>query len=299
MGTEMKKAFIFPGQGSQFVGMAKDLYESDDKITSRFKEADDILGYSLTDIMFNGPEEVLKQTVHTQPAIFLHSVALFESMDEQPDMTAGHSLGEFSALVASGALEFKEAIELVALRGKLMQRAGSENEGSMAAIIGMEDEAVDQVCKDAESLVQKPVVPANYNCPGQLVISGDKEAVEKAVEMAKEKGCRLAKMLPVSGAFHSPLMRPALEGLRSKLEQVQIDKADIPVYSNYTALPTSEPDKIRENLENQLMNPVQWTKTMQNMYADGARTFIEIGPGKVLQGLVKRTLKNVEINGYQ
>jgi len=299
MGTEMKKAFIFPGQGSQFVGMAKDLYESDDKITSRFKEADDILGYSLTDIMFNGPEEVLKQTVHTQPAIFLHSVALFESMDEQPDMTAGHSLGEFSALVASGALEFKEAIELVALRGKLMQRAGSENEGSMAAIIGMEDEAVDQVCKDAESLVQKPVVPANYNCPGQLVISGDKEAVEKAVEMAKEKGCRLAKMLPVSGAFHSPLMRPALEGLRSKLEQVQIDKADIPVYSNYTALPTSEPDKIRENLENQLMNPVQWTKTMQNMYADGARAFIEIGPGKVLQGLVKRTLKNVEINGYQ
>ncbi|HMB99145.1 MAG TPA: ACP S-malonyltransferase [Balneolaceae bacterium] len=295
----MKKAFIFPGQGSQFVGMAKDLYESDDKITSRFKEADDILGYSLTDIMFNGPEEVLKQTVHTQPAIFLHSVALFESMDEQPDMTAGHSLGEFSALVASGALEFKEAIELVALRGKLMQRAGSENEGSMAAIIGMEDEAVDQVCKDAESLVQKPVVPANYNCPGQLVISGDKEAVEKAVEMAKEKGCRLAKMLPVSGAFHSPLMRPALEGLRSKLEQVQIDKADIPVYSNYTALPTSEPDKIRENLENQLMNPVQWTKTMQNMYADGARAFIEIGPGKVLQGLVKRTLKNVEINGYQ
>ena len=295
----MKKAFIFPGQGSQFVGMAKDLYESDDKITSRFKEADDILGYSLTDIMFNGPEEVLKQTVHTQPAIFLHSVALFESMDEQPDMTAGHSLGEFSALVASGALEFKEAIELVALRGKLMQQAGSENEGSMAAIIGMEDEAVDQVCKDAESLVQKPVVPANYNCPGQLVISGDKEAVEKAVEMAKEKGCRLAKMLPVSGAFHSPLMRPALEGLRSKLEQVQIDKADIPVYSNYTALPTSEPDKIRENLENQLMNPVQWTKTMQNMYADGARAFIEIGPGKVLQGLVKRTLKNVEINGYQ
>lgn len=295
----MKKAFIFPGQGSQFVGMAKDLYESDDKIASRFKEADDILGYSLTDIMFNGPEEVLKQTVHTQPAIFLHSVALFESMDEQPDMTAGHSLGEFSALVASGALEFKEAIELVALRGKLMQQAGSENEGSMAAIIGMEDEAVDQVCKDAESLVQKPVVPANYNCPGQLVISGDKEAVEKAVEMAKEKGCRLAKMLPVSGAFHSPLMRPALEGLRSKLEQVQIVKADIPVYSNYTALPTSEPDKIRENLENQLMNPVQWTKTMQNMYADGARTFIEIGPGKVLQGLVKRTLKNVEINGYQ
>jgi len=295
----MKKAFIFPGQGSQFVGMAKDLYESDDKIASRFKEADDILGYSLTDIMFNGPEDVLKQTVHTQPAIFLHSVALFESMDEQPDMTAGHSLGEFSALVASGALEFKEAIELVALRGKLMQQAGSENEGSMAAIIGMEDGAVDQVCKDAESLVQKPVVPANYNCPGQLVISGDKEAVEKAVEMAKEKGCRLAKMLPVSGAFHSPLMRPALEGLRSKLEQVQIDKTDIPVYSNYTALPTSEPDKIRENLENQLMNPVQWTKTMQNMYADGARTFIEIGPGKVLQGLVKRTLKNVEINGYQ
>lgn len=295
----MKKAFIFPGQGSQFVGMAKDLFETDAKSASRFKEADDILGYSLTDIMFNGPEDVLKQTIHTQPAIFLHSVALFETMEESPDMTAGHSLGEFSALVASEALEFKEAIELVALRGKLMQQAGSENEGSMAAIIGMEDETVDQICMDAEEITQKPVVPANYNCPGQLVISGDPEAVEKAMELAKEKGCRLTKKLPVSGAFHSPLMKPALEGLKNKLDKVPINEAKIPVYSNYTAHPTNDPGTIRENLANQLMNPVQWTKTMQNMYADGARTFVEIGPGKVLQGLVKRTLKDVEINGYQ
>lgn len=295
----MKKAFIFPGQGSQFVGMAKDLFETDAKSASRFKEADDILGYSLTDIMFNGPEDVLKQTIHTQPAIFLHSVALFETMEESPDMTAGHSLGEFSALVASEALEFKEAIELVALRGKLMQQAGSENEGSMAAIIGMEDETVDQICRDAEEITQKPVVPANYNCPGQLVISGDPEAVEKAMELAKEKGCRLTKKLPVSGAFHSPLMKPALEGLKNKLDKVPINEAKIPVYSNYTAHPTNDPGTIRENLANQLMNPVQWTKTMQNMYADGARTFVEIGPGKVLQGLVKRTLKDVEINGYQ
>jgi [acyl-carrier-protein] S-malonyltransferase len=299
MGDEMKTAYLFPGQGSQFVGMAKDLFETDAKLASRFREADDILGYSLTDIMFNGPENVLKQTVHTQPAIFLHSVALFETIDGLPDMAAGHSLGEFSALVASEALKFKEALELVALRGKLMQQAGSENEGSMAAIIGMQDETVDEICSEADNIVQKPVVPANYNCPGQLVISGDPEAVEKAIELAKEKGCRLAKKLPVSGAFHSPLMKPALEGLKNKLEQVQIDEAKVPVYSNFTALPTTDPDTIRENLVNQLMNPVQWTKTMQNMFDHGARTFVEIGPGKVLQGLIKRTLKDVEINGYQ
>lgn len=295
----MKKAFIFPGQGSQFVGMAKNLFETNDNFAGRFKEADDILGYSLTDIMFNGPEDLLKQTVHTQPAIFLHSVALFDTLNESKDMTAGHSLGEFSALVASGALRFEEALKLVALRGKLMQQAGSENEGSMAAIIGMQDEVVDEICREAENIVQKPVVPANYNCPGQLVISGDPEAVDKAIELAKEKGCRLAKKLPVSGAFHSPLMKPALEGLKSKLEEVQIVEAKVPVYSNYTALPTTDPDTIRENLVNQLMNPVQWTQTMQNMFAHGARSFVEIGPGKVLQGLVKRTLKDVEINGYQ
>ncbi|MGF1669974.1 MAG: ACP S-malonyltransferase [Balneolaceae bacterium] len=293
------KAFIFPGQGSQFVGMAAELYKSDKSVKIRFDQADNILGYSLTEIMFNGPSDTLMQTKFTQPAIFLHSVALFETLNETPDMAAGHSLGEFSALVASGAMDFESALELVALRGKLMQEAGSVYEGTMAAIIGMDDESVDQICVDAEKTVGKPVVPANYNCPGQLVISGDKDAVDKAIELAKERGCRLAKNLPVSGAFHSPLMKPALEGLKDELEKVRIEKPVCPVYSNYTAMPSKDTEKIRENLVNQLTNPVQWTKTMMNMYSDGARSFIEVGPGKVLQGLVKRTLSDVEIDGYQ
>ena len=293
------KAFIFPGQGSQFVGMAEDLYNNNSRIKERIDEADQILGFSLSDIMFEGPKEELLQTKFTQPAIFVHSVALFETLDIKPDMAAGHSLGEFSALASVGALEFKSALELVALRGSLMQEAGQQNEGTMAAVIGLGDDLIDQICREASELSGKPVVPANYNCPGQLVISGDTDAVKKAVDLAKEKGCRLAKMLPVSGAFHSPLMKPAVQGLKEKLGKVDIDKPKCPVYANFTAEPTTDSEEIRKNLVNQLTNPVKWTSTLQNMNAQGATEFIEVGPGKVLQGLVKRTLKDVEISGYQ
>ncbi len=295
----MSKAYLFPGQGSQFIGMGKDLAKENKIVQKRFAEADNILGYSLTDVMFNGPEEKLKQTEFTQPAIFLHSVALFESLDIKPDMTAGHSLGEFSAIVAAGAMSFEDGLKLVSLRGQLMQKAGEENPGSMAAIIGMDDEIVEIICDEATTQTFKPVVPANYNSPGQIVISGDPKAVEEAVELAKGRGCRLAKILPVSGAFHSELMKPAYDGLKGKLKDVTFRKPDCPVYSNYTAKPTENPEEIEENLLKQLLNPVRWTQTLKNMHNDGADEFIEIGPGKVLQGLVKRTLRNVEISGYQ
>lgn len=295
----MKSACLFPGQGSQFVGMAVNLIEENKSIAERFKLADEILGYSLTNIMFNGPEEDLKQTRHTQPAIFLHSVALFESLDLKPDMVAGHSLGEFSALFAAKVLSFEAALELVALRGSLMQQAGTDHPGTMAAIIGMEDDIVEQVCKEASELTGKPVVAANYNCPGQLVISGDTTAVEKAVAIAQEKGCRMAKLLPVSGAFHSPLMQPAFDGLKAKLDATEFKEPVYPVYSNFTAKATTDVDTIRENVLKQLVNPVKWTQTMIAMQADGAGEFIEVGPGKVLQGLVKRTVSDAEIRGYQ
>lgn len=295
----MKTAFLFPGQGSQFVGMAKGHFDGSKTVRKRFREADDILGYSLTKFMFEGPEEKLKQTEFTQPAIFLHSVALFETLDDKPDLAAGHSLGEFSALAASGAITFEDGLRLVSLRGSLMQKAGEENPGSMAAIIGMDDEMVEIICDEATAQTFKPVVPANYNCPGQLVISGDSKAVEEALELARGRGCRLAKMLPVSGAFHSALMEPAYDGLKGKLNDMEFKKPDFPIYSNYTAKPSREPEEIRENLLKQLLNPVRWTQTLQNMHADGARKFVEAGPGNVLQGLVKRTLKNVEITGYQ
>jgi [acyl-carrier-protein] S-malonyltransferase len=295
----MSKAYLFPGQGSQFIGMGKDLAEANKSVQQRFDEADSILGYSLTDIMFNGPEEKLKQTEFTQPAIFLHSVALFESLGIKPDMTAGHSLGEFSAIVAAGAMTFEDGLKLVSLRGQLMQKAGEENPGSMAAIIGMDDEIVEIICDEATTQTFKPVVPANYNSPGQIVISGDPKAVEEAVELAKGRGCRLAKILPVSGAFHSELMQPAYDGLKEKLKDVTFRKPECPVYSNYTAKPTIRPEEIAENVLNQLLNPVRWTQTLKNMHDDGADEFIEVGPGKVLQGLVKRTLKNVEISGYE
>jgi len=295
----MKTAFLFPGQGSQFVGMAKDLFEANKKVSQRFTEADEILGYSLSRLMFEGPEEKLIQTEFTQPAIFLHSIALFETLDANPDLAAGHSLGEFTALAASGAITFEDGLKLVSLRGSLMQKAGDENPGSMAAVIGMDDELVEIICDEATAQTFKPVVPANYNCPGQLVISGDGKAVEEALELARGRGCRLAKMLPVSGAFHSPLMQPAYDGLKEKLDSTEIKQPAFPIYSNYTAKPTSDPEVIRDNLLNQLLNPVRWTQTLQNMHAEGAGKFVEVGPGNVLQGLVKRTLKNVEITGYQ
>lgn len=295
----MSTAYLFPGQGSQFVGMGKDLYDANPEAAKYFDKADEILGFSLKEIMFQGPEEKLKQTEFTQPAIFMHSLALFKTLDTNPDMVAGHSLGEFSALVACGAVSFKDALKIVRRRGELMQKAGAQNPGTMAAVIGMDDEAVEKVCAEATEASGKEVIAANYNCPGQLVISGYKEAVEKAVEIAKENGARLAKLLPVSGAFHSSLMKPAFDGLKVQLEQLQINKPNCPIYSNYTAEPTTDTEEIRSNLLNQLLNPVRWTQTLNNMSENGADAFIEMGPGKVLQGLVKRTLKNVEISGHQ
>lgn len=293
------KAFLFPGQGSQSVGMAKDHFDSDSDIKKLFLKANDQLGYSLTDIMFDGPADKLMQTKHTQPAIFLHSVALFKQMNETPDAVAGHSLGEFSALVAARVIDFETALDLVDLRGNLMQDAGNVHPGGMAAIIGMDDETVDSICAKATEEIQKPVVAANYNCPGQLVISGDVDAVKKAVELAKEEGCRLAKILPVSGAFHSPLMKPALEGLQKRLKEISFNDPECPLYSNATAEPTKDATEVKKNLIAQLTSPVKWTQTLQNMDKNGISDFVEIGPGKVLQGLVKRTLSNANISGHQ
>lgn len=295
----MATAYLFPGQGSQFVGMGKSHYEENDTFKELTDQANEILGIDLRSIMFDGPEDKLKQTEYTQPAIFLHSIALYKTLDASPDMVAGHSLGEFSALVACGALSFEDALKIVRRRGELMQQAGSENPGTMAAVIGMDDEAVEAVCAQASEETGEEVIAANYNCPGQLVISGNVEAVPRAVELAKEAGARMAKMLPVSGAFHSTLMQPAYDGLSKQLNELDIQKPHCPVYSNYTAEATDDPETIRENLLNQLMNPVRWTQTLKNMHADGADTFVEVGPGKVLQGLVKRTLKGMEISGHQ
>ncbi len=295
----MATAYLFPGQGSQFVGMGKDHYQSEKKFAQLTDRANNILDIDLKQIMFEGPAEKLQQTEYTQPAIFVHSVALYETLDASPDMVGGHSLGEFSALVACKAVGFEDALKIVRRRGQLMQKAGEQNPGTMAAIIGMDDADVEAVCAEAAGQTRKEVVAANYNCPGQLVISGAIEAVEKAVEIAKERGCRLAKVLPVSGAFHSALMQPAYDGLKEALENLDITHPVCPVYSNFTADPTTDPEKIRENLLNQLLNPVRWTQALQNMHQKRATKFIEVGPGKVLQGLVKRTLKDVEINGYQ
>ncbi len=295
----MSTAYLFPGQGSQFIGMGQNHYNSNSDFTSYVDQANDILGIDLKSIMFEGPEEKLKQTEFTQPAIFLHSVALFKTLNMKPDMVAGHSLGEFSALVACGAVDFEDALKIVRRRGELMQEAGTQNPGTMAAVIGMDDETVEKVCEEASKATGKEVIAANYNCPGQLVISGYTEAVEKAVELAKEQGARMAMMLPVSGAFHSSLMQPALDGLREQLENLEINTPDCPIYSNYTAKPTTDPEEIRSNLLDQLLNPVRWTQTLLNMMEDGATSFVEVGPGKVLQGLVKRTDRKAETSGHQ
>ena len=295
----MKTAYLFPGQGSQFVEMGKAIYETNPEAMKYFDEANEILGIDLKKIMFEGPEEKLKQTEFTQPAIFLHSVALFKTLNVTPDMVAGHSLGEFSALVACEAVSFEDALKIVRRRGELMQEAGTSNPGTMAAVIGMEDEDVESVCKRATEETDKEVIAANFNSPGQVVISGYVEAVEKAIEIAKEEGVRLAKMLPVSGAFHSSLMQPAYDGLKQQLEELDIKEPKCPIYSNYTAEATTDIEEIRSNVLNQLLNPVRWTQTMINMKEDGAESFVEVGPGKVLQGLVKRTLKDVKISGYQ
>lgn len=281
------------------VGMGKEHYASSPLFKEYVDKADDLLGYSLSKLMFDGPADELTQTKYTQPAIFVHSYALFKVLDKNPDMVAGHSLGEFTALAAAEVLHFDDALKLVAKRGELMQGAGEEQPGTMAAIIGMDDELVDQICEDASKETARPVVPANYNCPGQLVISGDIEAVERAVEMAKEKGCRLAKKLPVSGAFHSPLMKPVYDEFNTVLSVVEFNNPRFPVYSNVSGEPVINRNALKENVLNQLISPVKWTQTLKNMHSNNADVFVEVGPGKVLQGLVKRTLKNISIEGYE
>lgn len=288
----MKKAYIFPGQGSQFVGMGKDLYESSPLAKSLFDEANHILGFAITDIMFAGDEEALKQTRVTQPAIFLHSVIQRKVLGEAftPDMVAGHSLGEFSALVASGVLTFEQGLRLVAKRAEAMQKACELERGTMAAILGLDDAVVEQVCKDTEGVV----TPANYNCPGQLVISGVYEAVEQACETLKAAGAKRALILPVGGAFHSALMKPAEEELAKAIGEITFQKPLCPIYQNVTTTAMTDPETIKKNLIAQLTAPVKWTQSVQQMIQDGATTFVELAPGKVLQGLVKKINKEVE-----
>ncbi len=292
----MKTAYIFPGQGSQYVGMGKDLCEQFPVAKKYFDEADSILGFSLSKICFEGPEEELKQTKNTQPAIFLHSIALWNLLKPaDASMVAGHSLGEYSALVAADSISFADAIKLVRLRGELMQKAGEENPGTMAAIIGLDPKIVGEVtCKAYEvGIVQS----ANFNSPGQIVISGSVAGVRKAMEIAKERGAKLVKELVVSGAFHSPLMQSAKEKLKEALDKIQIRDAKIPVYANVTAKPAQKADEIRTLLFEQVTSPVRWEESVMNMSTDGAAKFVEIGPGKVLQGLVKRTVATAEISG--
>ncbi len=279
-------AYIFPGQGAQFVGMGKDLYENYPVAKELFGQANSILGFSITDIMFNGTTEGLKKTEVTQPAIFLHSVVLSKVMGDsfKPDMVAGHSLGEFSALVANGVLSFEDGLKLVSQRALAMQKACEIQPSTMAAVLGLEDEVVEQVCKDTPGIV----VAANYNCPGQLVISGAVEAINLACEKMKEAGARRALVLPVGGAFHSPLMEPAREELAAAIEATPFGTPTCPIYQNVTTLPIIESDEIKNNLILQLTAPVKWTQSVRNMVKDGATLFTEIGPGKVLQSLVRK-----------
>lgn len=286
------KAYIFPGQGAQFTGMGLDLYEKSAEAKELFQKANDILGFSITDIMFEGSAEDLKQTKVTQPAIFLHSVILSKVLgdDFKPDMVAGHSLGEFSALVANKTLSFEDGLKLVSQRAQAMQKACELEPSTMAAVLGLEDEMVEAVCAETEGIV----VAANYNCPGQLVISGAYEAVERACENLKEKGARRAMILPVGGAFHSPLMEPARKDLAAAIENTNFNDPTCPVYQNVSTFAVTDKEEIKKNLVFQLTAPVKWTQSVQNMIKDGASEFIEVGPGKVLQGLVKKIDRSAE-----
>ncbi|MBC9797796.1 ACP S-malonyltransferase [Sinomicrobium weinanense] len=287
------KAYIFPGQGAQFPGMGADLYEKSEEAKELFEKANEILGFSITDVMFNGSAEDLKQTKVTQPAVFLHSVILSKTLGDsfKPDMVAGHSLGEFSALVANGTLNFEDGLKLVSKRALAMQKACELQPSTMAAVLGLEDAVVEKVCKETEGIV----VAANYNCPGQLVISGEVEAVNKACEALKEAGARRALVLPVGGAFHSPLMEPAREELAAAIAETTFHKPGCPIYQNVTTTAVTDPEEIKKNLMAQLTAPVKWTQSIQQMITDGASLFTEAGPGKVLQGLVKKIDRSAEV----
>jgi len=285
------KAYVFPGQGSQFVGMGKDLYENSSVAKDLFEKANQILGFRITDLMFEGTMEDLRQTKVTQPAVFLHSVILAKTLGDsfQPNMVAGHSLGEFSALVAAGALSFEDGLVLVSKRAMAMQKACEIQPSTMAAVLALDDEKVEEICAAIDGIV----VPANYNCPGQLVISGDIPSVEAACEQMLAAGAKRALKLPVGGAFHSPLMEPARVELAEAIEATEFHAPVCPVYQNVDAKPQTDPAVIKANLLKQLTSPVRWTQTVQNMIADGCDTFIEVGPGAVLQGLVKKINKEV------
>ncbi|UNY99235.1 ACP S-malonyltransferase [Zhouia spongiae] len=287
------KAYIFPGQGAQFVGMGQELYQQSELAKGMFEKANEILGFSITDIMFNGTAEDLKQTKVTQPAIFLHSVILSKVLGDtfKPDMVAGHSLGEFSALVANGTLSFEDALKLVSQRALAMQKACEITPSTMAAVLGLADEVVEEVCAGIDGIV----VPANYNCPSQLVISGTVKAINDACEKMKEAGAKRALVLPVGGAFHSPLMEPAREELAAAIEATVFSKPQCPIYQNVTTTAVTDPKEIKENLIAQLTAPVKWTQSVQQMMADGATLFTEVGPGKVLQGLVKKIDRGAEV----
>lgn len=287
------KAFVFPGQGSQFTGMAKDLYDNLPMAKELLEQANDILGFRITDVMFEGSAEDLKQTKVTQPAVFLHSVLLAKSLgnDFQPDMVAGHSLGEFSALVASGAIDFKDGLVLVSKRAMAMQKACEKQPSTMAAILGLPDEKVEEICA---SIKDEVVVPANYNCPGQLVISGTIEGIDKACQLMTEAGAKRALKLVVGGAFHSPLMEPAKVELEAAIQATQFKTPKCPIYQNVTTQGETDPETIKKNLIKQLTAPVKWTQSVQNMIAAGATSFTEVGPGAVLQGMIKKITKGIE-----
>lgn len=291
------KAYVFPGQGAQFVGMGKDLYDNNEEARALFEKANEILGFSITDLMFNGTEDDLKQTKVTQPAIFLHSVLLAKSLGDEfrPDMVAGHSLGEFSALVAAGALSFEDGLRLVSKRAHAMQKACEARPSTMAAVIALPDETVEQICAETEGVV----APANYNCPGQLVISGEVEAIDAACDKLKAAGAKRALKLKVGGAFHSPLMMPAQEELAEAIAEAEFKTPVCPVYQNVDGKPHTDPEEIKANLIKQLTAPVRWTQDVLAMVADGATEFVELGPGSVLQGLVKKISKEAVTSGMQ
>jgi [acyl-carrier-protein] S-malonyltransferase len=294
----MKHAFVFPGQGSQFPGMGKEHYDNNAFAKKLFEQANELLGFRISDIMFNGSEEDLKQTNVTQPAIFLHSVIAYKSIENvKPDMVAGHSLGEFSALVANGTLSFEDALQLVFIRANAMQKACIMNPSTMAAVLALADEKVEAICKEVEIETGEVVVPANYNCPGQLVISGSVKAIEIACERMKAAGAKRALILPVGGAFHSPLMEPAKEELEAAIEATKFHLPTCSVYQNVAAKAVLDKDEIKQNIIDQLTNAVRWTQSVQAMIADGASWFTEAGPGKVLQGLIMKIDKTVTTDG--